>query len=566
VYWHFLCLGPTSGVLDYFANLGYKCPANMDTADFLQELATAEGRRFTKGNRTAAGKSPPVGTAALVRAWKNAELCTAMIADMDQQRVSSVREWSTVYKEYYPGSFWFSFKHCLHRQYKMTIRDTAFLKGRIMQALVVAAIAGSLFSDLPVEDSSTMSGILFFSALFGALTAMALLSSIFDQRAVFYKQSRALFFPTRAYVLAQTVVMYPLQIIETVLFTSIIYWSVGLSGHTDGSRYFTYMFVVFIFTLTVSQFFRMLASVLPSPIEAQPLAGITTVLMVLFSGFITPAKNIPPGWIWFYWINPIAYVLKGVTVNEFLAPDYDFPVCLNADCSRSQRFGDLVLESRGNPTEQKWVWYSVAIMLGIYAVFFSLSVFGMTFLRLEPVPPPPINVKEEAENAASEKASSSGASSPTAAGAKEDAAPIAAAVTEGVRAAFSIAAPGSNNDEADEVDETESSPALGGGGGDAASGAVPASPVSPVSQASSKNNAPAMMDIPFEPVTFAFKDIWYTIKIRQNEELDLLRGVSGYFEPGTITALVSVCDLFYLFFIILKHYVCCFFYCLVFHY
>ena len=35
------------------------------------------------------------------------------------------------------------------------------------------------------------------------------------------------------------------------------------------------------------------------------------------------------------------------------------------------------------------------------------------------------------------------------------------------------------------------------------------------------------------------KDIWYTVKTKEGEELDLLRGVSGFFEPGTVTALMG---------------------------
>ena len=40
--------------------------------------------------------------------------------------------------------------------------------------------------------------------------------------------------------------------------------------------------------------------------------------------------------------------------------------------------------------------------------------------------------------------------------------------------------------------------------------------------------------------SFSFKDLWYTIKLPKGEELDLLKGVSGYFEPGTLTALVKL--------------------------
>lgn len=46
------------------------------------------------------------------------------------------------------------------------------------------------------------------------------------------------------------------------------------------------------------------------------------------------------------------------------------------------------------------------------------------------------------------------------------------------------------------------------------------------------------VEIPFEPVNFAFKDVWYTVNLKSGEELDLLKGVSGFFKPGTVTALM----------------------------
>ena len=375
----------------------------------------------------------------------------AMVQEMDVQVKESTGQWPAVYNEYYAKGPWFNFKHCLQREMKLMIRNTPFLKGRAMQSLLVGGIAGSLFSNLPVDDYNTMSGILFFAALFGALSAMSMIPIIFEQRAVFYKQSRALFFPTPAYVLAQTVAMYPLQILETISFTTIVYWTVGLTSDYHGSRYFTFMFVVFLFSLCVSQFFRLVASTLSTQYVAQPVAGVSVILMVLFSGYIIPKSNVPPGWIWFYWINPIAYVLRSVTVNEFLAPDYDFPVCLNAGCTLTQRFGDLVLESRGNPTEQVWVWYGVAVLVALYLFFLVLTFLALSFIRNEPTPPPPVTVEEVAEEQ------------------EEDA---------------------------------------------------------------------TLVQLPFEPVSFAFNDVWYTVKLRSGEELDLLKGVSGFFEPGTVTALV----------------------------
>eukprot|EP01034_Spumella_vulgaris_P047481 gene47481-biopygen33234 len=284
---------------------------------------------------------------------------------------------------------------------------------------------------------------------------MSMLPIIFEQRAVFYKHSKSLFYPTWVYVLSQTIVMYPLMILETLLSSTIVYWSVGLSADYHGSRYFTYMFVVWVFSLVVSQLFRMLAGILPSAVVTQPIGGVALILMVLFSGFIVPASNIPPGWEWFYYINPMAYVLKAVTINEFTAPDYDYLVCADAACSSMERFGNQVLKSRGNPTDQKWVWYSVAVMIGIYLLLLSLTILTLTYFRIEPVPPAPIVV-----------------------------------------------------DYAEEKEEEDKA-------------------------------AKTTAEIPYEPVTFSFKDIWYTVTLPNGEDLDLLRGVSGYFEPGTVTALMG---------------------------
>ena len=46
-------------------------------------------------------------------------------------------------------------------------------------------------------------------------------------------------------------------------------------------------------------------------------------------------------------------------------------------------------------------------------------------------------------------------------------------------------------------------------------------------------------ELPYEPTSFAFKDIWYTITMPDKEERDLLKGVSGHFYPGTMTALMG---------------------------
>jgi hypothetical protein len=47
----------------------------------------------------------------------------------------------------------------------------------------------------------------------------------------------------------------------------------------------------------------------------------------------------------------------------------------------------------------------------------------------------------------------------------------------------------------------------------------------------------------FTPVALSFRDLWYTVELKgatgHVDRIDLLKGVSGYAKPGTMTALMG---------------------------
>ena len=135
------------------------------------------------------------------------------------------------------------------------------------------------------------------------------------------------------------------------------YWTAGLSSEYNGSRFLTFVLILYVFNLALTQLFHMVAFMTPDLTIAAPFAGIVIVLCVLFSGFILPASQISDGWIWFYWINPVSWALKAVSVNQFLSGTYNFNVCTNSiggNCTQTQEYGNYILTLYGNPTEQAW--------------------------------------------------------------------------------------------------------------------------------------------------------------------------------------------------------------------
>lgn len=257
---HIIYHGPRDQVMQYFTALGYQCPEQIDEADFLQELPTPDGRRFIARPKT------PHAPKALAAAWKDSALYRQMLSEMRYPSLqdalslqeSNAKVWYQEYLEPFAGSFWFYFKLLLDRQLKVVARDSTFVKARIGQCLLVGAIAGSLFSDIPVEEISTLNGFLFNTILFTALGSFAFLPIVYNQKVVFAKQRDASLFPTVAFAFTQTIAFFPMQVVEAILYISIVYWSAGLASDDDGSRFITFIVISLTFSVTISQLFRSL--------------------------------------------------------------------------------------------------------------------------------------------------------------------------------------------------------------------------------------------------------------------------------------------------------------------
>eukprot|EP00596_Hydrurales_sp_CCMP1899_P009612 CAMPEP_0119038002 /NCGR_PEP_ID=MMETSP1177-20130426/6649_1 /TAXON_ID=2985 /ORGANISM="Ochromonas sp, Strain CCMP1899" /LENGTH=1597 /DNA_ID=CAMNT_0006999999 /DNA_START=48 /DNA_END=4838 /DNA_ORIENTATION=+ len=400
---------PRTEVLRYFKKIGYYCPAKLDVADFLQELPTKEGVRFIK-EELRNNPMVPRGTDALVVAWKASSLYLKMITEMDYTEeltkdtfkglhhdTNTESKWPPDFREEFAGSFLFHFKLIIIKQWKLLIRDSILMKSRAAQTIIVGVVAASLFSNIEVTDTSTMNGFLFFCALFNALAYFDIIPTVYSQREVYYKQADAKFFPAFAFAFAQSLVFYPLHITEGVVFATMAYWSAGLSGDDNGSRFLAFILLSVTFAINIAQFFRLVACTMPDIDSATPVAGIVPILMILFSGYIQPRPLISYGWTWFYYINPIAWTLKGLAVNEYSSKKYDFPRCVDLACTETQRFGDFALISQGNPTDEAWIWYSFAVVAGEYLLFVILSALALKYLRLTPAPPPPIVIPREVE-------------------------------------------------------------------------------------------------------------------------------------------------------------------------
>lgn len=89
-------------------------------------------------------------------------------------------------------------------------------------------------------------------------------------------------------------------------------------------QYFFIWFVIAFSThVSMATMFRFIANISPSMVRASSIASLALLINVLTSGYTIVYGDIPPWWIWLYWISPFAYAIRAFVINEMTAPRWE---------------------------------------------------------------------------------------------------------------------------------------------------------------------------------------------------------------------------------------------------
>jgi hypothetical protein len=92
---------------------------------------------------------------------------------------------------------------------------------------------------------------------------------------------------------------------------------------------------------------------------------------------IYSAANIPPWWIWGYWLSPFTYALNALSVNEFLAPRWNQP----GEADDGLTLGREILLERGMFDRGYWYWLGVGVLIAYSILFNFLYCFFLIYLN-----------------------------------------------------------------------------------------------------------------------------------------------------------------------------------------
>ncbi|RKP10124.1 ABC-2 type transporter-domain-containing protein [Thamnocephalis sphaerospora] len=405
-----LYFGPTAGAKAYFEKLGLQCPLRMTTPDFLTGVMQIKRRHIQPGYERAV----PTTTREFAERFRNSAEGRAVVDELNSYEAQLQRDRPDVEfrkamaqtrhkivhkRSSYITPYHHQLKACLAREFHLMSGNRAEFASSLIFNAIMAIITGSVFYKLPLNSSGafTRGGILYFSLLFNSLFSQAEVPKSFFGRGVLYKHKALALYHPSAYYIAQVLADVPRLFLQSLLFSALIYWMVGL--HSTASAFLTYFLILFLAGLTMTALFRLLASISPDIEFASILSGTLLLTLLLYTGYIIPLKSMRNWLLWIRYINPLAWAFEALVLNEFadlvltcappnllpFGPDYNDLTGQTCTLEGAQPgdtlvSGEAYLRAKFN-TSVEMLWPNIAITIGLWLSYVLITCFVIETLE-----------------------------------------------------------------------------------------------------------------------------------------------------------------------------------------
>ncbi|URD80850.1 Plant PDR ABC transporter associated [Musa troglodytarum] len=148
----------------------------------------------------------------------------------------------------------------------------------------------------------------------GVNNASSIQPVISIERTVYYRERATRMYASLPYAAAQGIVEIPYIMVQTIIFGLITFFMINYE-RTLGKfiLYCLFMFLTFMYFT----FYGMMAvGLTPTQQLAAVISSSCYSLWNLLSGFLIPKANLPVWWLWFYYICPVAWTLRGVITSQ----------------------------------------------------------------------------------------------------------------------------------------------------------------------------------------------------------------------------------------------------------
>ncbi|KZS98849.1 ABC transporter [Sistotremastrum niveocremeum HHB9708] len=297
----------------HFAALGLPCPEGYNIADHLLDIAsepppsvkTTHIRGESEGNPSFASNSKEAVLA------DDSEKPRAIASNASKGRFSGFK------KSGYPTTFLTQLEVLSGREWKVLKRDRTLFATHVAVAAVLGVFCGGLYfhTDITIAGFQSRVGCLFFLGALIAFSSLSALYNLVEIRPLFLRERAAGLYSPTAWLLSRLIFdVIPLRLIPTIIVSTITYWMAGLAH--DAAHYFKFLFILVLYSLSMTLFNFLLACVFRNGGIAILLSALTALYQMTYAGFFVHLGDIPPVLRWLQWFCPLKYTLEALSVNE----------------------------------------------------------------------------------------------------------------------------------------------------------------------------------------------------------------------------------------------------------
>ncbi|KAJ1284255.1 hypothetical protein BS78_03G191100 [Paspalum vaginatum] len=489
---HVVYQGPREHVLEFFEFMGFRCPARKGVADFLQEVTSRkdQGQYWYRQDRP--HRFVPVKKFA--DAFRTFHVGRSIQNELSEPFDRARSHPAALATSKYGVNRMELLKATIDRELLLMKRNAFMYIFKAVNLTLMALIVMTTFFRTNMKHDLVYGGI-YMGALFFALDTImfngfAELAMTVMKLPVFFKQRDLLFFPAWAYTIPSWILQIPITFLEVGVYTFTTYYVIGFDS--NAGRFFKQYMLLLALNQMSSALFRFIAGIGRDMVVSHTFGPLALLAFQALGGYILARPDIKKWWIWGYWISPLSYAQNAISTNEFLGHSW-------SRIENGTTVGIGVLRSRGIFTEAKWYWIGLGALIG-YTLLFNL-LYTVALSVLSPFADSHGSMSEEEL--------------------KEKHANLTGEVIQG------------HKEKKSRRQELELSQSVGQ---NSATG----------SEDSSENRKG--MVLPFAPLSLAFNDVRYSVDMPEamkaqgvtEDRLLLLKGVTGSFRPGILTALMGV--------------------------
>lgn len=397
----------------FFIEMGFDCPDRQTTADFLTSLTSPTERSARPGFENQVPRTPDEFAARWkasperARLLEEIEARNAQNSEKQREQFNRSRDAEkanrTRASSPYTLSYPMQVRLCLWRGFLRLKGDMSMTIATVIGNTIMGIIISTVFINLADDTNSFFQrgALLFFAILLNAFASSLEILTLWQQRPIVEKHYKYALYHPSAEAISSYIVELPSKFMVAVAFNLIIYFIPHLR-RTPG-HFFIFFLFSFGTTLVMSNIFRWIGAVSRAMAQAMVPSSIFMMILVIYTGFAIPTRDMHPWFRWLNWLNPIAYSFESLMVNEFSGrqfpcslyvpsglPQYNnaplsSKICADKGAVAGQNFvdGDAYI----NTTYQYYkehLWRNFGILVAFYVFFLFLYIITSEFIRAKP--------------------------------------------------------------------------------------------------------------------------------------------------------------------------------------